>query len=61
MPKSLFLKNALVVTMDRDRRELHGAHIHIVDGKIQAVGVDLAMPAEVDETIDCPDSWCVRD
>ena len=52
MPKSLFLKNALVVTMDRDRRELPGAHIHIVDGKIQALGVDLPRPAEVDETID---------
>ena len=52
MPKSLLLKNALVVTMDRDRRELHCAHIHIVDGKIHALGVDLPMPPVVDETID---------
>ena len=52
MPKTLFLKNALVVTMDRDRRELHGAHLHIVDGKIQALGLDLPRPAEVDEMID---------
>ena len=52
MPKTLFLKNALVVTMDRDRRELHGAHLHIVDGTIQALGVDLPTPPEVDETID---------
>src|SRR5260370_14550124 len=52
MPKSLFLKNALVVTMDRDRRELQGAHVHILDGKIHDLGVDLPAPAEVDETID---------
>src|SRR5260370_38588672 len=52
MPKSLFLKNALVVTMDRDRRELQGAHVHILDGKIHDRGVDLPAPAEVAETID---------
>jgi cytosine/adenosine deaminase-related metal-dependent hydrolase len=52
MQKSLFLKNALVVTMDCDRRELHGAHVHVVDGKIHDLGVDLPMPDDVDETID---------
>jgi cytosine/adenosine deaminase-related metal-dependent hydrolase len=52
MHKSLFLKNAIVVTMDRDRRELHGASIHIVEGKIQAVAVDLPTPSGVDEIID---------
>jgi len=38
--KSLFLKNAIVMTMDRDRRELHGADNPIVDGKIHPVGVE---------------------
>jgi 8-oxoguanine deaminase len=52
MQKSLFLKNALVVTMDRDRRELQGAHVHILDGKIHDLGVDLPTSADVDETID---------
>ena len=52
MQKSLFLKNALVVTMDRDRRELQGAHVRIMDGKIHDLGVDLPAPADVDETID---------
>ena len=52
MQKSLFLKNALVLTMDRDRRELQGAHVHILDGKIHDLGVDLPTPADVDETID---------
>ena len=52
MQKSLFLKNALVMTMDSDRRELHGAHIHILDGKIHGLGVDLPTPTDVDETID---------
>jgi 8-oxoguanine deaminase len=52
MQKSLFLKNALVVTMDRDRRELQGAHVHILDGKIHDLGVDLPTPTNVNETID---------
>jgi 8-oxoguanine deaminase len=52
MGKSLFLKNALVVTMDLDRRELPGAHIHIVDGRIYDLGADLPAPCNVDETID---------
>jgi cytosine/adenosine deaminase-related metal-dependent hydrolase len=52
MPKSLFLKNALIVTMDRDRRELHNAHIHILDGKIHALGPNLPTPADIDETLD---------
>ncbi len=52
MQKSLFLKNALVVTMDAERRELHGAAIHVVDGVIRDVGVDLAVPEEVSETLD---------
>jgi cytosine/adenosine deaminase-related metal-dependent hydrolase len=52
MPKSLFLKNALIATMDRDSRELRGAHLHIVDGTIHALGTDLATPAHVDETLD---------
>ena len=52
MHKSLFLKNALVVTMDRDRRELHDAQIHIVEGRIHAVGVDLPVPPDVDEILD---------
>jgi cytosine/adenosine deaminase-related metal-dependent hydrolase len=52
MHKSLFLKNALVVTMDADRRELHGAHIYVVDGLIRDLGVDLPTPDEVDETLD---------
>jgi hypothetical protein len=41
MQKSLFLKHALVVTMDRDRREFQGAHVHILDGKIHDLGVNL--------------------
>ncbi len=52
MQRSLFLKNAHVVTMDAERRELRGAHVHVVDGKIHGVGVDLPAPAQVDETID---------
>jgi 8-oxoguanine deaminase len=52
MQNSLFLKNALVATMDRDRRELTGAHIHILDGKIHGLGVDLPAPPDVGETID---------
>jgi cytosine/adenosine deaminase-related metal-dependent hydrolase len=52
MHKSLFLKNALVVTMDADRRELLGAHIYVVDGLIRDLGVDLPTPDEVDETLD---------
>ena len=52
MPKSLFLKNALVVTMDRDRRELHNAHIHILDGKIHALGPDIPTPDHLGETLD---------
>ena len=52
MHKSLFLKNALVLTMDRYRRELQGAHVRIMDGKIHDLGVDLPAPADVDETID---------
>jgi predicted amidohydrolase len=52
MQKSLFLKNALVVTMDRDRRELQGAHVHILDGKIHDLGVNLPTPRNVDETVD---------
>ena len=52
MQNSLFLKNALVATMDRDRRELQGAHIHILDGKIHGLGVDLPTPPDVGETID---------
>jgi 8-oxoguanine deaminase len=52
MQNSLFLKNALVATMDRDRRELQGAHIYILDGKIHGLGVDLPTPPDVGETID---------
>jgi cytosine/adenosine deaminase-related metal-dependent hydrolase len=52
MQKSLFLKNALVVTMDRDRRELQDAHVHILDGKIHDLGVNLPTPRSVDETVD---------
>ena len=52
MQNSLFLKNALVATMDRDRRELQGAHIHILDGKVHGLGVDLPTPRDVAETID---------
>ena len=51
MQRSLLLKNALVVTMDSDRRELHGADIFIAVGKIQTIGRDLPS-AGVDETID---------
>ena len=50
MQTSLLMKNAVIVTMDSDRRELHGADISIVDGKIQAIGRDL--PGDADETID---------
>ena len=52
MQKGLFLENAFFVTMDRDRRELHGAHIHVLNGKVHGLGVNLAMPQYVDETID---------
>jgi 8-oxoguanine deaminase len=52
MQKSLFLKNAFVVTMDRDRQELQGAHVHVLDGKINDLGNDLRTPPDVDETID---------
>jgi cytosine/adenosine deaminase-related metal-dependent hydrolase len=38
--------------MDADRRELHGAHIYVVDGLIRDLGVDLPTPDEVDETVD---------
>jgi cytosine/adenosine deaminase-related metal-dependent hydrolase len=52
MPKSLFLKNMHVVTMDSERRELQGAHIHVVDGKVHALGIGLATPPDVNETLD---------
>jgi cytosine/adenosine deaminase-related metal-dependent hydrolase len=52
MPKSLFLKNAIIATMDHARHELHNAHLHIVDGKIQALGPDLPTPNHVAETLD---------
>jgi 8-oxoguanine deaminase len=52
MQKSLFLKNAFVVTMDCNRRELQGAHVHVLDGKIHDLGNDLPTPHDVDETID---------
>src|ERR1700712_5787760 len=52
MQRSLFLRNALAVTMDGDDREARAAHIHIVEGKIHALGPDLPIPAEIEETID---------
>jgi 8-oxoguanine deaminase len=52
MSKSLFLRNAHIVTMDQDRRELANADLHIANGIIQSVGPNLPIPLQVDETLD---------
>src|SRR4051812_28015795 len=53
MPATLLLKNAdLVVTMDKDRRELPHASILIVDREIRAVGPATNLPDTADEVID---------
>jgi cytosine/adenosine deaminase-related metal-dependent hydrolase len=52
MRKSLFLKNAFVVTMDPARRELQSAHIHIADGMIHDLGAEIPTPHDVDEVLD---------
>ena len=53
LAKTLFLKNCgVIVTMDADRREIRGGSIHVVDGRIAAIGTDLVQPEGVDEVID---------
>ena len=53
MTKTLLLKNAdLVVTMDKDRRELAHASILIAGQEIQAIGPTANLPDRADEVID---------
>lgn len=52
---TLLLKNALVVTMDAQRRELRDAGLYAVDGVIQAVGPSDTLPATADTVLDLKD------
>jgi 8-oxoguanine deaminase len=53
LAKSLFLKNCdVIVTMDAERREIHGGAVHIVGDQIVAIGADLSQPDAVDEVLD---------
>ncbi len=53
MAATLLLKNAdLVVTMDKDRRELAHASIFVVGREIRAVGLAADLPDTADEIID---------
>lgn len=49
---SLLVKNARVVTMDEDRRELVDAGLYAVDGVIRTVGPNAALPATADTVMD---------
>ncbi len=52
---TLLLKNALVVTMDPERRELEDAGLYAVDGVIRAVGPSDTLPATADTVLDLKD------
>lgn len=53
MPKTLLVKNALVlVTMDEARREIPGGAIYCIDNQISQIGPTDALPATADEVID---------
>ncbi|WP_136658634.1 8-oxoguanine deaminase [Nitratireductor sp. XY-223] len=50
---SLLVKNAdMLVTMDRDRRELAGGGLYAEDGVIKAVGASETLPSQADRVID---------
>lgn len=51
--KTLLIKNAtLLVTMDRDRREIPGGGIFIRDGFVEQVGPTELLPHDADEVLD---------
>jgi len=53
MPRTLLAKGAeVLVTMDRERREIRGGGIYVEDGAIVAVGTTAELPATADEVID---------
>ncbi len=53
MPKTLLIRNAdILVTMDRDRREIAGGAVLIEDNRIAAVGPSAELPAAADEVVD---------
>ncbi|WP_421997881.1 8-oxoguanine deaminase [Reyranella sp.] len=52
---SLLVRNALVATMDDERRELADAGLFAVDGVIRAVGPTSSLPATADTVMDLRD------
>ncbi|NMF60282.1 8-oxoguanine deaminase [Pseudanabaena yagii] len=57
---TLLVKNIhTLVTMDRDRRELHGAAIFVRDNVIEQVGLTSELPQTADEVLDLQDKHIV--
>ena len=52
---TLLLKNALVVTMDDQRRELADGGLYAVDGVIRSVGPSASLPGTADTVMDLKD------
>ncbi len=53
MSQTLLLKNAdVLVTMDRERREIAGGGLYAVDGVIKQVGPSSELPQDADKVID---------
>lgn len=57
---TLLVKNIhTLVTMDRDRREIHGAAIFVRDNVIEQVGLTSELPQTADEVLDLQDKHIV--
>ena len=52
---TLLLKNALVVTMDDQRRELADGGLYAIDGVIRSVGPSASLPGTADTVMDLKD------